>query len=182
MTQQLVSKHFSLSLSPFLSPLPPSSLLPPSLTIPNHHLSPVDEEENQSQTVDSQPSTSSAPSSAPCSQDDDDTSLMSVRAKLFYKKAEEYTELGVGSLKVQSSNGDSVRLLLRNDTSLGKVLLNVRLTTDVPMSLTKNNVIVVCPPNPPLGKEEDGAVTYLIRVKTAPLAEQLHTTIKDNLK
>lgn len=86
-------------------------------------------------------------------------------------------------LKVQSSSGQSVRLLLRNDTSLGNILMNVRLTAEVPMTLTKNNLIVVCPANPPLGKEgeETGPVTYLIRVKTAQQAEQLHSTVKDNL-
>ena len=119
------------------------------------------------------------------SQDCDDDSLMSTRAKLFYKKAEEFTELGVGTLKVQSSSGESVRLLLRNDTALGKVLMNVRLTPDVPTTLTKNNIIIVCPPNPPLGKKgegEEGVVTYLIRVKTVAMAEKLHSTIKENMK
>ena len=114
----------------------------------------------------------------------DNGSLLSLRAKLFYKKQDEYTELGVGTLKVQSSNGQSVCLLLRNDTSIGNILMNVRVTADVPMTLTKNNVIVVCPANPPLGKGagEGGVVTYLIRVKTAQLAEKLHTTIKENMK
>ncbi len=114
----------------------------------------------------------------------DDGSLLSLRAKLFYKKQDEYTELGVGTLKVQSSNGQSVCLLLRNDTSIGNILLNVRVTGDVPMTLTKNNLIVVCPANPPLGKGagEGGVVTYLIRVKTAQLAEKLHSTIKENMK
>ena len=121
-------------------------------------------------------------SSASAAEAVDDGSLLSLRAKLFYKKQDEYTELGVGTLKVQSSSGQSVCLLLRNDTSIGNILMNVRVTADVPMTLTKNNVIVVCPANPPLGKGagEGGVVTYLIRVKTAQLAEKLHTTIKDN--
>ena len=50
------------------------------------------------------------------------------------------------------------------------------------MTLTKNNLIVVCPPNPPLGKGDGNVVTYLIRVKTVQQAEELHTTIKDNMK
>ena len=73
-------------------------------------------------------------------------------------------------------------LLLRNDTSIGNILINVRVTGDVPMTLTKNNLIVVCPPNPPLEKGDSDVVTYLIRVKTVQQAEELHTTIKENMK
>lgn len=82
-----------------------------------------------------------------------------------------------------SSSEQTVRLLMRNDTSIGNVLLNVRLTPDMPMMLNKNNIIVVCPPNPPVSKKETSdTLTYLIRVKTGELAEQLYSTIKDNLK
>lgn len=91
-------------------------------------------------------------------------------------------ELGVGNLKVMHSSEQTVQLLMRNDTSIGNVLLNVRLTSDIPMMLNKNNVIIVCPPNPPIAKREDtDTLTYLIRVKTAQQAEQLYSTIKDNL-
>ena len=106
---------------------------------------------------------------------------MSVRAKLFYKKGSGYTELGVGTLKVQSSSTKAVRLLLRNDTSLSKVLLNVRVTSDIPISSKNNNVFVVCVPNPPLSKDNiDTPVSYLIRVKTSPLADKLVTRLKEN--
>ena len=140
---------------------------------------------NEGEDSQQQPESSSkgaSTSSASAAEAVDDGSLLSLRAKLFYKKQDEYTELGVGTLRVQSSSGQSVCLLLRNDTSIGNILMNVRVTADVPMTLTKNNVIVVCPANPPLGKGagEGGVVTYLIRVKTAQLAEKLHTTIKDN--
>ena len=123
------------------------------------------------------------PSSAPSSQESvPDDSLFAVRAKLFYKKAEEFNELGIGTLKVQSSSGQSVRLLLRNDTSIGNILMNVKLTSNVPMTRSKNNLMIVCQANPPLGKEaDDKAVTYLIRVKTEELATHLHTVIKDNV-
>ena len=84
---------------------------------------------------------------------------------------------------MMNSCEQTVQLLMRNDTSIGNVMLNVRLTPEIPMMLNKNNVIVVCPPNPPIGKKEDGdSLTYLIRVKTVQQAEQLYSTIKDNLK
>ena len=149
-----------------------------------HHMLTLGDEEGDSQQEGSSKQLQLASSSAAAAEGVDDGSLLSLRAKLFYKKQDEYTELGVGTLKVQSSNGQSVCLLLRNDTSIGNILMNVRVTADVPMTLTKNNVIVVCPANPPLGKGagEGGVVTYLIRVKTVQLAEKLHTTIKENMK
>lgn len=122
------------------------------------------------------------PSHSVVPDDDDDDCLMSVKAKLFYKKGEEFCELGVGVLKVEGSGDQSVRLLLRNNTSVGKVILNVRVTKDIPVSSKGNNVFVVCVPNPSLSKTADNSpTTYLIRVKTPQLAEKLLTTTKDNV-
>ena len=143
-------------------------------------------QESQTSATDSQseetPATNIQP--PPSTIDEDDSSLLTTRAKLFYKKESEFTELGVGTLRVQSSANKTVRLLLRNDTSLGTVLLNVRVSCDVPLSTNKNNVLIVCTPNPPLRKGEKSGggapVTYLIRVKTAEQAEDLLTCIKDN--
>ena len=126
------------------------------------------------------PSTSGNPGSSTAPSEDD--SLLAVRAKLFYKKESEFVDLGVGNLKVQSSSKGMVHLLMRNDTSLGTVLLNVKVSGDMPVSCSKKSVLVVCPtPNPPLSVGE-GPVTYLLRVKTTELAEQLLKAIQDNTK
>ena len=112
-----------------------------------------------------------------------DDSLLSVKSKLFYKKDSEFTEVGVGILKVQSSSKGSVHLLMRNETSIGSVMLNVKVSGDIPISCTKNSVLIVCPtPNPPLSSVGEGPVTYLLRVKTAQSAEQLLNAIKENTK
>lgn len=112
---------------------------------------------------------------------EDDSSLLTVRAKLYYKKDSEYTELGVGALKVQKLSDNTVCLLLRNDTSLGTVLLNIRVTAEIPVTSKANYVIVISSPNPPLSKDADNApVSYLIRMKTSQLAEKLLTTLKEN--
>jgi len=84
-----------------------------------------------------------------------------------------------------------VILLMRNDTTLANVLLNVSLSSQLPVSRAgKNNVLLVCPPNPPLefkpnNQNEEATVqsggavvTYLIRVKTSQLADQLFELIK----
>lgn len=123
------------------------------------------------------------PSKSEVTEDSEDDSLFSVRAKLFYKKEDSFTELGIGRLRVQlvSSGGNGVRLLLRNDTKLGTILLNVRVTADIPVTAKGNNVFVVCVPNPPLSKEATSTpVTYLLRVKTAQAASDLVKTIKEH--
>lgn len=112
----------------------------------------------------------------------DDDSLLTVRAKLFYKKGSEFTDLGVGNLKVQSSSKGAVQLLMRNDTSLGTILLNVKVTGDIPVSCSSKSVLIVCPAANPSLSVGEGPVTYLLRVKTAELAEQLLKAIQDNTK
>ena len=103
--------------------------------------------------------------------------LLSLRCKLFYKKDESYVELGVGALAVEGGGGGARRLLIRNDTAMRSVLLNIRVTPDTPLSLRKNNVVLVSPPNPPLSSSP-APVTYLLRVKTTTEAERLLATLK----
>lgn len=120
------------------------------------------------------PTTSTTSTSEDC--------LLSIRTKLFYKKESEFVELGVGTLRVQSSSKGTVHLLMRNDTTIGTVMLNVKITGNMPLSCNKKSVLLVCPtPNPPLSVGE-GPVTYLLRVKTDESAEQLLGVIKDNVK
>ncbi len=145
-----------------------------------------DNQPPQAETV-AAPSQDSQPSQGQPSQADSDVdtdSLYTVRAKLFYKKGGAFTELGVGKLRVIKGGPTDVQLLLRNDTLLGNILLNVRVTTGVPISTKSNNVFLVCLPNPLLDKKGEGEatpVTYLIRVKTAAMANELVTAIKENL-
>ncbi len=71
-----------------------------------------------------------------------------------------------------------IQVLLRNDTALSKILLNVFVSEATPTSRSgKNNVLLMSVPNPPVfGKEGDNTkpVSYLIRVKTAENADELH--------
>ena len=111
----------------------------------------------------------------------DDNSLLTIRAKLFYKKGAEFAELGVGTVKVQSSSKGVVHMLMRNDTALGNILLNVKVTKEMPLSTNKKSVLMVCPtPNPPLSAWE-GPVTYLLRVKTDEMAGQILSVIQNNI-
>lgn len=136
--------------------------------------------DGESVTEEHPPSDSQASQSAVTSASEaEDDALFSTRAKLFYKKEAEYVEMGVGTLTVSKGNPTGFRLLLRNDTKLRNILLNVRVTPDIPVSVSKKNVFVVCLPNPPLTQDRTIPVTYLIRVKTEELASQLAASVRE---
>lgn len=169
-----------------VSPAPPSSsdgsATPPVDDDKSHDSSEHEDNESQASQTESQTSVASGAAASESSQSDPDC-LHTVRAKLFYKKGDSFAELGVGTLRLEAAAPGAVRLLLRNDTALGKVLLNIRVSTDIPVSAKKNNVFVVCVANPPLSKDDGEApVTYLVRVKTADSAEELLRVIKSSTR
>ena len=133
------------------------------------------------------------------------------RCKLFFKKGESWQDKGVGNLHLKPCDGKT-QLLIRADTNLGElqntlmiaydvlicccsvtsvlllsitgnILLNILLTSSVPASRQgKNNVLLVCVPNPPLDDkkpDDTTAVSMLIRVKAAADADELLEKISD---
>ena len=84
--------------------------------------------------------------------------LYSKKCKLFYKKDGSYVEKGVGMLYLKSVEGDRTQLLVRADTNLGNVLLNILLSSSIPTTrVGKNNVMLVCVPNPPVDPKADSS-------------------------
>ncbi|KAM7540119.1 hypothetical protein Aperf_G00000040430 [Anoplocephala perfoliata] len=111
-------------------------------------------------------------------------SVCTVRCKLFYKKDDQWVERGLGNLHIIPSGDEKFQLLVRANTNLGNILLNIMVNKDIPMQLQKNNVVFACVPSPPLmsapkPKEGEDAnspprpVPMLIRVKTPEMAEAL---------
>lgn len=100
----------------------------------------------------------------------------SKKCKLFYKKESEFKEKGVGTLHLKMVSEGKLQLLVRADTNLGNILLNIMVPSTMPCTRTgKNNVMVVCVPNPPVDdKNPTTPVPMLIRVKTAEDADELH--------
>ena len=114
-------------------------------------------------------SASSVPSVAPAAaaeaEDDEDQpptvevkqveehdAVYSKKCKLFYRKDGQYKEKGVGMLHLKSvDEGKKSQLLVRADTNLGNVLLNILLSSQMATTrVGKNNVMIVCVPNPPI--------------------------------
>ena len=110
----------------------------------------------------------------------------SSRCKLFFKRTESWAELGVGMLSLKKVD-DKTQVIMRNDTAVGKIILNILLSGDTPVTRTgKNNVMLITIPNPPVfAKESDGdnskPVTYLIRAKTAEDADNLHKEMTNSV-
>lgn len=105
--------------------------------------------------------------------------VYSKRCKLFHKKGDSYVERGVGMLYVKPLNKRH-QLLLRADTSLGNILLNIMLAPSLPVSrLGKNNVALMCVPNPPMDPNDSSPAptTLLLRVRTAEDADELRDTL-----
>ncbi|KAM6314522.1 nuclear pore complex protein Nup50 isoform 1-T3 [Podargus strigoides] len=106
----------------------------------------------------------------------EDDAFYSKKCKLFYKKDNEFKEKGVGTLHLKPAGNEKTQLLVRADTNLGNILLNVLITPKMPCTRTgKNNVLIVCVPNPPIDEKNPAVpVTMLIRVKTSEDADELH--------
>lgn len=109
-----------------------------------------------------------------------------IRCKLFYKKDAQYKELGVGMLYLKKQpESDKTQLLVRMETAIGKVLLNINLGSGLPKArVGKNNISLVSVPNPPVfSKDADGdnslPLSYLLRVKGAVEADELMEKIKE---
>lgn len=104
------------------------------------------------------------------------------RCKMFYRKDMVYVERGVGKLYLKKLGGKT-QLLVRADTRLGNILLNIMLTTDIKTQRTgPNNVLICCIPYPPIDPKKPSVepVPILIRVKTETEADQLLAKIDDS--
>ncbi|XP_044796708.1 nuclear pore complex protein Nup50 isoform X1 [Bubalus bubalis] len=106
----------------------------------------------------------------------EDDAFYSKKCKLFYKKENEFKEKGVGTLHLKPTANQKTQLLVRADTNLGNILLNILIVPSMPCTRTgKNNVLIVCVPNPPVDEKNAATpVTMLIRVKTSEDADELH--------
>lgn len=111
----------------------------------------------------------------------EEDAFYSTRCKLFFKRDNDWSELGVGMLSLKNV-GEKIQVIVRNDTALSKIILNVFVTEETPTSRSgKNNVLLMSVPNPPVfGKDGDNTkpVSYLIRVKTAENADELQQHLR----
>ncbi|XP_057379784.1 nuclear pore complex protein Nup50-like [Daphnia carinata] len=125
-----------------------------------------------------------APPKVEIKQVQEDDAFYSIRCKLFYKKDNNYTEKGVGTLHLKKIKDDKTQLVIRADTSLGNILLNIILNPQLTTQrVGKNNVMFVCIPNPPIDPKTPPAPTpMLLRVKTDTEADELLAKLNEAKK
>lgn len=105
----------------------------------------------------------------------EDDSLYSKRCKVFVKGASEFSDRGIGKLYIKKVEGSKFQLIVRADTNLGNILLNIMIVEGLPVSkFGKNNVMIVCIPTP---DAKPPPTSVLIRVKTGEEADELLNTI-----
>lgn len=108
-------------------------------------------------------------------------SMYSKRCKVYVKVDGGFNSGCAGMLylkKVQEA--DKVQLIVRADTNLGNILLNILLSDGLPVQKRgTNNVMVVCIPTP---ESDPKPTTVLIRVKNEEEADELLAEIKKHLK
>lgn len=110
----------------------------------------------------------------------EDDSLYSKRCKVFVKGAADYADRGVGTLFIKKVDDSKVQLIVRADTNLGNILLNIILVEGLPVSrMGKNNVMIVCVPTP---DSKPPPTSVLLRVKTGEDADELLSTINKHKK
>lgn len=98
------------------------------------------------------------------------------RCKVFVKDDGDYKDRGTGTLYLKRVKDDKVQLLVRADTNLGNILLNILLSPGLPAKQLKNNVVLVCIPTP---EADPKPKSVLVRVKTEDDAAEL---LKEILK
>lgn len=91
------------------------------------------------------------------------------------QKDKQYSERGVGTLFIKEAKDNKGNVihqaLIRADTSLGNIIFNIRITSDIPIKrVGKNNVMLVCLPTP---DSKPPPIPVLLRVKTEEDADKL---------
>ncbi|XP_017126356.1 nuclear pore complex protein Nup50 [Drosophila elegans] len=110
----------------------------------------------------------------------EDDAVYSKRCKVFIKKDKDFGDRGVGTLYLKPvKDSEKTQLLVRADTNLGNILVNLILSEGIPCQrMGKNNVMMVCVPTP----EDTKATSLLLRVKTGDEADDLLKKIKEHIK
>jgi len=106
-----------------------------------------------------------------------------VRCKLFYMKNNSWVDRGLGNLHLKKFNDTKTQLIVRADTALGNILLNIMLTEGTPVKLMDaTRVSILCVPNPPIDEKKPSSdpIVMLVKVKTAEQATELLKQISDS--
>ncbi|XP_060530987.1 nuclear pore complex protein Nup50-like [Cylas formicarius] len=99
------------------------------------------------------------------------------RCKVFVKKGDNFSDMGVGSLYLKPiEKTEKVQLIVRADTNLGQLLCNFILSKSLPIKrIGKKDVMLVTIPTP---NSQPTPVPILLRVKSSEDADNLLETLE----
>lgn len=106
----------------------------------------------------------------------EENSVYDKKCKIFVKKDGNFVDKGVGTLYIKKvEDSGKHQLLVRANTNLGTILVNLILVSAIPTQrMGKNNVMLVYIPTP---DSKPPPTPILIRVKTSEEADELLTTL-----
>uniref|UniRef100_T1IXV9 RanBD1 domain-containing protein n=1 Tax=Strigamia maritima TaxID=126957 RepID=T1IXV9_STRMM len=113
---------------------------------------------------------------------EEEGSFYTKKCKLFYKYEGSFIEKGLGLLHLKKLDG-KLQLVIRADTNLGTIMLNIIVIPSFPIErMGKNNVMICCIPNPIITPkmEPKTAIPLLIRVSSTEDADELFDKLKSN--
>ena len=84
-------------------------------------------------------------------------------------------------LHLKKIDGGKTQLVVRAETNLGNILLNILVNDKMNPTKRTNNVQFVCIPNPVI-KGVEGPTSMLVKVKTADLADELLKKLEEVIK
>ncbi|CAB3228524.1 unnamed protein product [Arctia plantaginis] len=107
----------------------------------------------------------------------EENSIYDKKCKIFVKKENNFVDKGVGTLYIKKiEETGKHQLLVRANTNLGTILVNLILVAGIPMQrMGKNNVMMVCIPTP---ESKPPPTPILIRVKSSEEADELLATLE----
>lgn len=106
----------------------------------------------------------------------EENSIYDKRCKVFVKRDGNFVDRGIGTLYIKKvGETEKHQLLVRANTALGNILVNIILSSVPTERIGKNNVMLICIPTP---DEKPPPTSVLIRVKTSEEADDLLETLK----
>ncbi|KRX25827.1 Prenylcysteine oxidase, partial [Trichinella nelsoni] len=112
---------------------------------------------------------------------EEEGSVYSEKCKLYFKPDKEFVMKGIGFVYLKPNDNGKVQLIVRDNTPLGNLYLNIFLDELTPcQKISKNKIMLTAVPNPPIeGKNENEVVTYLINMKSDKEADTLFDLINE---
>ena len=78
--------------------------------------------------------------------------------------------------------GNKTQMIVRAETNLGNILLNILVGDSLNIMKRKNNLQFGCIPNPPIPGMPEGPAIMLLKVKDSVMADELEEKLNEAIK